>query len=66
MAFDEVIDTGDPNANMYGCTPCPECNGKHRYPMRNVVGLAVQNPDVLKVVCNDCGYVVSFGRRKQE
>jgi hypothetical protein len=27
-----VIDESDPNANMYGCLPCPRCRSTCRWP----------------------------------
>lgn len=36
------VDNNDPRANMYGCTPCPECGSVYRWPTPTTV------------VCDDC------------
>jgi hypothetical protein len=42
-----VINTQNPEANMYGCTPCPRCLDECRYPTARGV--------VLMVYCGECG-----------
>lgn len=37
-----------PNANMYGCLPCPQCKSRYRYQL-------ARKPE--EVVCDDCGFV---------
>ncbi len=44
-----VIDFSDPNANMYGCQPCPMCRDKHR--------ASYKRGGVLQIDCDDCGFV---------
>ena len=50
----EIIDEGSPTANMYGCQPCPKCEGKYRFPLR-IDG-------VVKIQCDDCGYTAQCVR----
>jgi len=44
-----VIDEGNPAANMYGCLPCPKCGKKYRCPYELLTGQ-------LEIVCDDCGF----------
>jgi len=36
--------------NMYGCTPCPKCNSKYCYP--------IKENNVFMIVCDTCNYDV--------
>ena len=38
--------------NMYGCTPCPKCTSRYRYPTQDCV-----------IHCDDCGYRVQASPR---
>ena len=40
------VDVSQPNANMFGCVPCPKCHSIYRYPRS--VGV---------IQCDDCGYI---------
>jgi Zn-finger nucleic acid-binding protein len=43
-----------PGANLYGCTPCPQCRRSYRFPMRRLGALVVQ--------CDDCnGMWMAYG-----
>ena len=39
------VNTSAPNANMYGCQPCPKCRSEYRFPMTDHT-----------VQCDDCGF----------
>ena len=39
------VDTSDPEANMYGCKPCPKCGERYRFPMTDGT-----------VQCDSCGF----------
>lgn len=41
-----TIDLTDPNANMYGCFPCPKCKSRFRYGTQEGT-----------VKCDDCGLI---------
>lgn len=43
-----VISFVSSDTNMYGCLPCPTCNGKHRASYRRETGLIIE--------CDDCGF----------
>ncbi len=47
MEEEATIDWGDATRNMYGCTDCPKCEGKHRF--------GLKRGDDYVVVCDDCG-----------
>jgi hypothetical protein len=34
--------------NVYGCTPCPKCGGRYRYPLKEDGSFPV-------IACDDCG-----------
>ncbi len=44
-----IVDVNNPDANMYGCLPCPKCKSAYRYPMQD--GL---------IHCDDCGHREPF------
>lgn len=46
-----IVDTSDPEANMYGCVPCPICNSEFRWPTTNK---HPTNPN--QIVCDNCGF----------
>jgi hypothetical protein len=48
------VDVYAPDANMYGCKPCPKCGEKYRYPMQNGT-----------IECGDCDFVepIAVGSR---
>lgn len=48
-----VIDTGDPEENMYGCRPCPKCGSKYRAPFRR--GQWPEGAE-FSIECDDCGF----------
>jgi hypothetical protein len=45
MAETNRVDLEQPNANMYGCTPCPDCGGKFRVPYQDG-----------RIECCDCDF----------
>jgi hypothetical protein len=49
----EVIDEDNPNANMYGCLPCPKCGSRYRWP---------DAENVLR--CDDCRYLCRWKRKE--
>lgn len=44
-----VVDWEDPQANMYGCLPCPKCGSEYRASYDN-------GPDAGMICCDDCGF----------
>lgn len=40
--------------NIYGCTPCTECYGEYRYPIKIA--------DLYHIQCDDCGHMVPAKR----
>jgi len=40
------LDLTHPEANMYGCFPCPFCKSRYRWPNQE-----------RQVVCDDCGLI---------
>lgn len=53
-----------PDANMYGCFPCPKCKSEYRWPTRDV-----HPTDPNTIICDQCGHrekitgVAIFGER---
>lgn len=45
-----VLDLEHPDANMFGCLPCPKCGSKYRAPFASKA-----DPKVVNVECDDCG-----------
>lgn len=45
----------DVKHNMYGCSPCPDCTGVHRWP---TLGVHPEHPS--SIVCDDCGRAVPY------
>lgn len=39
------------NRNLYGCTPCPECGAKYRWPTQ-----AVHPTSPNMIICDDCDF----------
>jgi len=48
MLPSNVICHSDPQANMYGCQPCPKCGSLYR--------ASYKRPDDLWIECDECGY----------
>lgn len=40
-----LVDLDNPNANMYGCQPCPKCKSCYRYERSDGI-----------IECGDCDY----------
>lgn len=55
------IDNANPQANMYGVLPCPQCSSPYRWPSQPV---HPQHPD--SIVCDDCGFVEKIDHAKEE
>ena len=45
-----IVDDEDPDANMYGCLPCPRCGSQYRASFQRVGGSARD------VACDECGF----------
>jgi hypothetical protein len=46
--------------NMYGCTPCPQCGSKYRWPTQSV---HPKYPD--SILCDDCLLVEPIDLNKE-
>ena len=51
----ETIDEDDPANNMYGCSPCPKCQSRCRWP---------DQQNVLR--CDDCGYLATWKMKERK
>jgi ssDNA-binding Zn-finger/Zn-ribbon topoisomerase 1 len=63
-----IVDGRSPDANMYGCLPCPKCHSVYRAPYRRKDGLLVGTHVEgwqLTVECDDCGYK-QLGTRRED
>ena len=53
------LDTSNPDANMYGCLPCPKCGSEYRCPFLN-------GEDAGMIVCDDCGHREAYKERETD
>lgn len=47
-----IVDVHAPGANMYGCQPCPQCEGRYRYVL------------AAEILCPDCTFQEDAAKRE--
>lgn len=53
-----VIDLDNPDANMFGCLPCPKCGSERRSPYART--------GVLRIECECCGFTEPAFKGKED
>jgi hypothetical protein len=46
------IDYENPNNNMYGISPCPQCSSVHRWPSQ-----IIHKVHPGSIICDDCNFI---------
>ena len=51
MIMVAIVDFENPDANMYGCLPCPKCSSKHRASYKGG-----RKDGTTEIRCDRCGF----------
>jgi len=57
MELSQLLDSDNPNNNMYGCAPCPKCKSKYRWPMNKD---KCTTHEAGKIICDECGFLETW------